>query len=341
MNIKSIMGLFSSDLAVDLGTINTLVYAKDRGVVVNEPSLVAVDRQTGKVEAYGVEAAKMLGRMPARLRAGSPVKDGVIADSDLAEKMLSYCIQKVHNRNYGVRPRIVIGVPYNTTQVEKKALIDSAFRARASEVLLVEESLAAALGADMPIMDPAGSMIVDIGGGTTEVGIISMGGIVFGNSIKCAGIEMDRSIKQYVRRERGLLIGDKTAEELKIKLGSASPLEREISAEVKGRGPGEGVPRTEEIKSHEIREALGECIWKIIDAVHEALEQTPPEITADIMDRGIVLTGGGSLLRNLDRKLMEETGLPVFRSESAFASTVLGIGKMLAEPDLLKQLTLH
>jgi rod shape-determining protein MreB len=309
------LSLFSSDLAIDLGTANTCVYARGKGIVVNEPSIVAINKVTGRVEAVGKDAKDMLGRTPGNIVAIKPMKDGVIADFEVTEKMLTYFIKKAHNRNVWVRPRIVIGVPSEITQVEKRAVKDSAYRAKASEVHLVEEAMAAAIGAGMPITEPSGNMIVDIGGGTTDIAVISLAGIVYSKAVRVAGNEMDEAIIQYVKKQYNLLIGERTAEAIKIEIGSAFPLEERMTMEIKGRHLIEGVPKTITITDEEIREALAETVNVIVDVVRVALERTPPELSADIVDRGIVLTGGGSLLKNLDKRLREETGLPVAMAE--------------------------
>jgi rod shape-determining protein MreB and related proteins len=340
MRIGSIFRFFSSDLAIDLGTANTLVLAKNKGVVVYEPSIVAINKQTGRVEAVGKEAKEMVGRTPGNIIAIRPMKDGVIADFESTEKMLDHFIKKAHNRNMWVRPRIVIGVPSGITQVEKRAVRDAAFRARATEVYIVEEAMAAAIGAGLPITEPSGNMIVDIGGGTTDVAVISLAGIVYSRSVRVAGNEMDEAIIQYIKKKYNLLIGERTAEQVKMELGSAFPLEEELSMEIKGRNLMEGVPKTIVITDSEIREALSDTVQSIINTVHEALEKTPPELSADIMDRGIVLTGGGALLKKLDVRLREETGLPVTVAEQPLYSVVLGAGKMLDNIDLLRKVTL-
>ena len=340
MGIGSIFRFFSSDLAIDLGTANTLVLAKNKGVVVYEPSIVAINKLTGKVEAVGKEAKEMLGRTPGNIVAIRPMKDGVIADFESTERMLDYFIKKAHNRNMWVRPRIVIGVPSEITQVEKRAVRDAAYRARATEVYLVEEAMAAAIGAGLPITEPSGNMIVDIGGGTTDVAVISLAGIVYSRSVRIAGNEMDEAIIQYIKKKYNLLIGERTAEQVKIELGSAFPLEEEISMEIKGRNLMEGVPKTIVISDGEIREALGDTVATIVNTVHEALEKTPPELSADILDRGIVLTGGGALLKKLDVRLREETGLPVTIAEQPLYSVVLGAGKLLDNIDLLRRTSL-
>jgi len=336
---RSLLSIFSNDLAIDLGTANTLVFAKGRGVVVSEPSIVAVNQKTGKVEAVGKEAKEMLGRTPGNIIAIRPMKDGVIADFEHTEKMLDYFIKKAHNnRSFGVRPRIIIGVPSEITQVEKRAVRDSALRAKATEVYLVEQAMVAAIGAGLPITEPTGNMIVDIGGGTTDVAVISMAGIVYSKALRIAGNEMDDDIIQYIKRKYNLLIGERTAEEVKIKIGSAFPLDEEVTMEIKGRDLIEGIPKTIVISDSEIREAISETVSMIIGAVRDALEQTPPELAADIVDKGIVLTGGGSLLKNLDKRLREETGLPISMADDPLASVVLGTGKMLTDFDLLRKI---
>jgi len=337
---RSLLSLFSNDLAIDLGTANTIVFAKGKGIVVNEPSIVAINQKTGRAEAVGKEAKEMLGRTPGNIIAMRPIKDGVIADFETTEKMLDYFIKKAHNRRFAVRPRIVIGVPSEITQVEKRAIRDSAYRAKATEVYLVEQAMAAAIGCGLPIIEPTGSMIVDIGGGTTDVAVISMAGIVTSRSVRVAGNEMDEAIIQHIKRKYNLLIGERTAEEIKIKIGSAFPLDQELTMEIKGRDLVEGVPKTLVVSDEEIREALAETVSVIIETVRIALEQTPPELSADIVDRGIVLTGGGSLLKNLDKRLREETGLPVSMADDPLASVALGTGKMLTEFNLLRRISL-
>jgi len=341
MNLRSIFSLFSSDLAIDLGTANTLVFARGKGIVVNEPSIVAINKNTGEVEAVGKEAKEMVGRTPGNIVAIRPMKDGVIADFKVTERMLNYFIQKAHGRKVLVHPRIIIGVPSEITQVEKKAVTDSAYRAKASEVHLVEQAMVAAIGAGLPITEPSGNMIVDIGGGTTDVAVISLSGIVYSRSVRVAGNEMDDAIMQYLKRKYNLLIGERTAEQIKIQVGSAYPLDRPITMEVKGRNLIEGVPRTITIDDSEIREALSECIATIMNAIRVALERTPPELSADISDRGIVLTGGGAMIKSLDRRIREETGLPVSIAEDPLASVVLGTGKMLTDFKLLRRIAIE
>ncbi len=337
---KSLLSLFSNDLAIDLGTANSLVYCKGRGIVVSEPSIVAVNQKTGKVVAVGKEAKEMLGRTPGNIIAIRPMMDGVIADFEHTEKMLDYFIKKAHNRSIGVRPRIVIGVPSEITQVEKRAVRDSAMKAKATEVYLVEQAMMAAIGAGLPITEPTGNMVVDIGGGTTDVAVISMAGIVYSRAVRVAGNEMDEAIIQYIKRKYNLLIGERTAEEVKMKLGSAFPLDEELTLEIKGRDLVEGVPKTLVVSDEEIRESLAETVATIIEAVRVALEQTPPELSADIVDRGIVITGGGSLLKNLDKRLREETGLPVSVADDPLTSVVMGAGKMLTDFNLLRKVSL-
>jgi rod shape-determining protein MreB and related proteins len=339
--LRSLFSLFSSDLAIDLGTANTCVYVRGKGIVVNEPSIVAINKVNGRVEAVGKEAKEMLGRTPGNIVAIKPMKDGVIADFEVTEKMLAYFIRKAHNnRNVWVRPRIVIGVPSEITQVEKRAVKDSAYRAKASEVHLVEEAMAAAIGAGMPITEPSGNMIVDIGGGTTDIAVISLAGIVYSKAVRVAGNEMDEAIIQYIKKTYNLLIGERTAEAIKMEIGSAFPLEERMTMEIKGRHLIEGVPKTITISDEEIREALAETVSVIVDAVRVALERTPPELSADIVDRGIVLTGGGALLKNLDKRLREETGLPLAMAEDPLSSVVLGAGKMLSDFNLLRKISI-
>jgi rod shape-determining protein MreB len=327
-------------LAIDLGTANTCVYAKHEGIVINEPSIVAIVTATGEVVAVGTEAKAMLGRTPNGISAIKPMKDGVIADFDVTEKMLAHFIKKAQNGNMWIRPRIVIGVPSQITQVEKRAVKDSAHRAKASEVYLVEEAMAAAIGAGMPIGEPAGNMVVDIGGGTTDIAVISLSGIVYCRAVRVAGNEMDEAIIQYIKREYNLLIGERTAEQVKVEMGSAFPLDEPLSMEIKGRDLVKGIPKTIIVSDSEIRDALAETVNVILDAVRVALEQTPPELSADIVDRGIVLTGGGSMLKNLDKRLREETGLPVAMAENPLSSVVNGVGNMLSDFDLLRKISI-
>ena len=335
MGLGSLLSFLSTDLAIDLGTANTCVYAKGRGIVVNEPSMVAVNKVTGRVEAVGTGAKEMLGRTPGNIVAIKPMKDGVIADFEVTEKMLTYFIKKAHNRNVWVRPRIVIGVPSEITQVEKRAVKDSAYRAKASEVHLVEEAMAAAIGANMPVADATGSMVVDIGGGTTEVGVISLGGIVYAKSERTGGDKFDQAIIDYIRRNYGMQISEPTAELIKKQIGSAYPGNEVKEMEVTGRNLAEGLPRKFTVSSNEILEALTEPLNAIVGAVKSALEQTPPELGADIAEKGMVLTGGGALLHNLDRLIMEETGLPVLVAEDPLTCVARGSGRALEEIDRL------
>src|SRR5664279_2824475 len=337
-NLRPLFSLFSNDLAIDLGTANTLVYVRGKGIVVNEPSIVAMNKNTGEVEAVGREAKEMLGRTPGHIVAIRPLKDGVIADFKVTEKMLNYFIQKAHNRKMLVHPRIVIGVPAEITQVERRAVMDSAYRAKASEVYLVEQAMVAAIGAGLPITEPSGNMVVDIGGGTTDIAVISLSGIVYSRSVRMAGNQMDEAIMNYLRRKYNLLIGERTAEQIKIEIGSAYTLDKPLTMEIKGRNLIEGVPKTITIDDSEIREALTECISTIMNAIRVALERTPPELSADISDRGIVLTGGGALLKNLDKRIREETGLPVSIADDPLCSVVLGTGKMLSDFRLLRKI---
>jgi rod shape-determining protein MreB len=341
MNLRALFSLFSSDLAIDFGTANTLVYAKDRGIVVNEPSIVAINKSNGEVEAVGRDAKVMLGRTPADIIAMRPIKDGVIGDFKVAERMLNYFIQKAHGRKMLVHPRIVIGVPSEITQVEKRAVIDSAYRAKASEVHLVEQAMVAAIGAGLPITEPTGNMVADIGGGTTDVAVISLSGIVYSRSVRVAGDNMDDAIMQHVKRRHNLLVGERTAEQIKIQVGSAHPLDKPLTMEIKGRDSIEGIPKTITIDDAEIREALSECVATIIRTIRVALERTPPELSADISDRGIVLTGGGAMLKNLDKRILEETGIPAIIAEEPLASVVLGTSKMLTDFKLLRRIAIE
>ncbi len=336
-------GLFSNDLAIDLGTANTLIYVRGQGIVLSEPSVVAVQKSgnTKRVLAVGKEAKEMLGRTPGSIVAIRPMKDGVIADFEVTEAMLRHFIQKVHNRKALVRPRIMICVPYGITEVEKRAVRESAESAGAREIYLIEEPMAAAIGAGLPITEPSGNMIVDIGGGTTEVAVISLAGIVYSQSVRVAGDKMDEAIIQYLKRKHNLLIGERTAERIKVTVGNAYPSDEMEIMEVKGRDQLAGVPKTLEVNSDEIREAIVEPVNQIVEGVRVALERTPPELAADIVDRGIVLTGGGALLRGLDTLLREETGLPVLVAEDPLSCVVLGSGKALEEIDTLRVVTIQ
>jgi rod shape-determining protein MreB len=342
MLFDSVLGFFSNDLAIDLGTANTLVYVKGRGIVSSEPSVVAVqkdNRGMKKVLAVGKEAKRMLGRTPGSIMAIRPMKDGVIADFEVTEAMLRYFITRVHNRKTLVRSRVIIGVPSGITQVERRAIRESAESAGAREVYLIEEPMASAIGAGLPITEPSGNMIVDIGGGTTEVAVISLSGIVYSKSVRVGGDKMDEAISQYIKRKYNLLVGERTAELIKIQIGTAYPEDEVKTMEVKGRDLVAGIPKTLEINSEEVREALAEPLNAIVEAVRIALERTPPELAADIVDKGIVLAGGGALLRNLDILLREETKLPITIAEDPLSAVVLGAGRALDEITLLKEVT--
>ena len=329
---------FSSDLAIDLGTANTLVYIKGKGIVLREPSMVVVDDRNGRIQAVGLEAKDMLGKTPANIRAIRPMKDGVIADFETTEKMLQYFIKKTRTGNQVLKPRIVIGIPSEITQVERRAVRDAALRARANEVFLIEQAMAAAIGADLPITEPGGNMIVDIGGGTTDVAVISLSGIVIAKSVRVASNEMDEAIIQYIKKKYNLLIGERSAEQVKIKIGSAYPLDEPLEMEIKGRDLTYGIPKTLNINDSEIREALEGVVQTIIEVVKNTLEKTPPELAADIVDRGIILCGGGALLKNLDKRLREETSLPIFIADDPLSSVVLGAGKILENLPLLEKI---
>src|SRR5260370_19646371 len=331
MSFPLISGLRSSDLAIDLGTANTLVFAKGRGVVLSEPSIVAINRVTNVVEAVGKDAKEMVGRTPGNIVAIRPMRDGVIANFEVTEKMLQHFIRKAHNGRSWVSPRVIIGIPSEITQVERRAVEDSAYRAKASEVYLVEEAVAAAIGAGLLITEPHGNIVVDIGGGTTDIAVISLGGIVYARAVRTAGDAMDNAVAEFIKRKYNLLIGERTAEEIKITLGSAFALTESLSMEVRGRNLVEGVPKTITVTDKEIRHALDPSVSSIVDAVRVALERTPPELSGDIIDRGIVLTGGGALLANLDVRLKTETGLPVFIPDDPLTSLVLGPGKLLSD----------
>ena len=332
MFLDQLMGVFSNDVAIDLGTANTLVYLRGKGIVLNEPSVVAVDRTTNKVIAVGKEAKSMLGRTPDEIVAVRPLKDGVIADFEKTEDLLREFIQKALRRRTWVRPRIIICVPSGITEVEKRAVQDSAQHAGAREVLLVPEPIAAAIGVGLPVGKPSGNMIIDIGGGTTEIAVMALNSIVNQQSIRVGGDEMDEAIVQYVKKAYNLLIGEQTAEQIKIKIGSAFRLEQEEEMEIKGRDLVAGIPKTMKISSVEVREALSEPLQQIVDALMQSLEKTPPELASDIVDRGIVMTGGGSLLRGIDMLLREATNLPITVAEDPLSCVVLGTGKILDDP---------
>ena len=340
----TLFGLFSIDLAIDLGTANTLVYVKGKGIVTNEPSMVAVQtdgRDKRKPVAFGKEAKDMCGRTPTGILAVRPMRDGVIADFELTEEMLRYFIHKVHNRRTLVRPRVIVCVPFGITEVEKRAVKESAESAGAREVFLVEEPMAAAIGAGLPITEPCGSMIVDIGGGTTEVAVISLKGIVYSQSLRVGGDKMDEAIINYIKRSYNLSIGERTAENVKIAIGAALPTGENHRIEIKGRDLVGGLPKTIEISEEEIREALTEPLRQIVEIIRQALERTPPELAADIMDRGITLSGGGALLRNLDMLVHQETSLPVVLAEDPLTAVVLGSGRILDHLELLKDVTIQ
>ncbi|HDM75985.1 MAG TPA: rod shape-determining protein [Deltaproteobacteria bacterium] len=340
MIFNSILGWFSNDLAIDLGTANTLVYVKGKGIVLSEPSVVAVrkdGRGGNRVLAVGKEAKMMLGRTPGNIVAIRPMKDGVIADFEVAEAMLRHFIRKVHNRRSLVRPRIIICIPSGVTQVEKRAVRESAESAGAREVFLIEEPMAAAIGAGLPITEPTSNMVVDIGGGTTEVAVISLAGIVYSKSVRVGGDKMDAAILQHIKRKYNLLIGERTAELIKTTIGNAYPTDKVETMLIKGRDLVSGIPKTIEIDSNEIRESIQEQVDAILEVVKVALEQTPPELAADIVDNGIYLTGGGALLKGLDRLLREETGLPISVTDDPLSTVVLGSGKALDNLDILKE----
>jgi rod shape-determining protein MreB len=340
--LNSILGWFSNDLAIDLGTANTLVYVKGEGIVCNEPSVVAVQndsRNSRRVLAIGAEAKKMLGRTPGSIIAIRPLRDGVIADFEITENMLRYFIQKAHHRKLLVRPRIVICVPSGVTPVEKRAVREAAESAGAREVYLIEEPMAAAIGAGLPVTEATGNMIVDIGGGTTEVAVISLSGVVFSRSVRVAGDKMDEAILQHIKRKYSLLIGERTAELIKITIGSAYPGNEIQTMEIRGRDLVAGVPKTIEITDEEIREALMEPVQQVVESIRIALERTPPELVSDILDNGVVLAGGGALLRNLDVLLREETGMPVTLADDPLTAVVMGAGKVLDELSLLRDVS--
>jgi len=337
--INRLFGLFSNDIGIDLGTANTLVYVRDRGIVLREPSVVAIQSGTNRVLAVGEEAKPLLGRTPGSIVAVRPLKAGVIADFEITEAMLRYFIRKVHNRRKMVRPRVIIAVPSGITEVEKRAVKDSATHAGARDVFLIEEPMAAAIGVGLPVQEPAGNMIVDIGGGTTEVALISLAGIVFSRSIRVGGDEMDESIVQYMKRVYNLMIGERTAEEIKIAIGSAYPVEDETTMDVKGRDLVNGLPKTLVVTSEEIREALQEPVSNIVESVRVTLERCPPELSADLVDRGLILAGGGALLRGLDVLVAEQTGLPVHIADDPLSAVAEGTGVVLHELNFLRKMT--
>jgi rod shape-determining protein MreB len=343
MFFNKILGLFSNDLAIDLGTANTLVYVKGKGIVCNEPSVVVIRRDDKKPIAVGAEAKRMIGKTPANITAIRPMKDGVIADFDATGEMLKYFIKKVHNRRSFISPRIIIGVPSGITQVEQRAVKDAAQMSGAREVYLIGEPMAAAIGVGLPVGEPSGNMIVDIGGGTTDVAVISLDGVVHSKAVRVGGDKMDEAIMAYIKRRYNLMIGDMTTEQIKINIGSAYKTNtgEERVMDVKGRDLISGIPKTLTINEEEIREALDEPVNTILDTIKLILENTPPELAADIVDRGIVLAGGGALLRGLDLLIREETGLPVIVAEDPITAVVRGVGKMLDEIDLLKRIAIN
>ncbi len=334
-----ILGLFSSDMGIDLGTASTLVYLKNEGIVLCEPSVVAIEAGTSNVLAVGEEAKRMLGRTPGNIIAIRPMRDGVIADFEITESMLRYFIKKVHNSRRLVRPRVVIAIPSGITEVEKRAVKDSALHAGAREVYMLEEPVAASIGVGLPIQEPSGNMVIDIGGGTTEMAVISLAGVVFSKSIRIGGDEMDDAIINYLKRTYNLMVGERTAEEIKIRIGSGYPLDEEMTMDVRGRDLVAGLPKMISINSEEVREALSEPIAQIVEAVRITLERTPPELSADLIEKGLVLAGGGALLRGLDRLISEETGLPVHIADDPLTAVALGTGKVLSELKYLKKLT--
>ena len=337
--LNALLGIFSHDVGIDLGTANTLVMVRGRGIVIDEPSVVAIDKLSKKILAIGSEAKRMVGRTPANIIAVRPLKDGVISDFEVTERMLHYFIRSVHDRfGMGIpRPRVVLGIPSGVTEVEKRAVHDAALNAGARAVFLVEEPMAAAIGAGLPVMEPHGCMIVDIGGGTTEVAVIALGGIVVSTSIRTAGDEMDQEIIAYARQVHNMLIGERMAEEIKIEAGSAFPLEEEDSIEIRGRDLATGLPKSVDVSTVELRDALSGSIGAIVEAVRSTIEITPPELVADLMYRGIALAGGGALLRGLDRRLAQETKFPVYVAEEPLFSVVQGTGEMLEETEILEK----
>ena len=343
MILDQLIGFFSSDMGIDLGTANTLVLVKDKGIVINEPSVVAVERERygsrAKILAVGKEAKDMVGKTPGNIEAIRPMKDGVIADFDMTEKMIRYFIEKTHRRKSFLRPRIIISVPYGLTQVERKAVRESALSAGAREVFLIEEPMAAAIGANLPIQEPKGNLVVDIGGGTTEIGVISLGGLVISKSIRTAGDKLDTSIVNYVKEKYNLIIGERTGEEIKIAIGSAIQLPKELSMVVKGRDQVSGLLSRIELTSEDVREAMREYLKEIADALKMVLEMMPPDLASDIVENGVVLTGGGALIRGLDKYLSEIVRLPVYIADEPLLAVAKGTGKALAEISLLQQLT--
>jgi rod shape-determining protein MreB and related proteins len=334
---EGITGFLGRDMAVDLGTANTLVYVRGRGIVLNEPSVVAVNTVNGGVLAVGAEAKRMIGRTPAHIRAVRPLKDGVIADFDITEKMLRYFIQKVHHRRWLAKPRIVVCVPSGITGVEQRAVEEACYSAGARAAFIIEEPMAAAIGAGLPIHEPSGNMIVDIGGGTTEVAVISLGGVVTSSSVRVGGDELDEAIIQHVKKEYSVALGERTAEAIKLAIGSAFPTVDDMMAEIKGRDLVSGLPKTIHITAEEVRKAIEEPVNSIIDAVKNTLDRCPPELAADVMDKGMVLTGGGALLKGLDERLKHETGMPIHVAETPLSCVAIGSGKCLEEFEVLKR----
>jgi rod shape-determining protein MreB len=342
MLFHKVIGMFSNDLAVDLGTANTLVFVKGKGIVCNEPSVVVVRKDDKRTIAVGADAKKMLGKTPSNIVAIRPMKDGVIADFDATGEMLKYFIKKVHNRKSFLSPRVIIGVPSGITQVEQRAVKDAAQASGAREVYLIEEPMAAAIGVNLPVGEPSGNMIVDVGGGTTDIAVISLDGIVYSKAVRVGGDKMDESVIAYIKRKYNLLIGDRTSEQIKIEIGSACIVDPDVTKtmEIKGRDLISGIPKTIVITETEIREALHETVTVILDTIRVTLENTPPELAADIVDRGIVLAGGGALLRGLDILIREETGLPVIVPDDPLTAVARGVGKMLDELELLKKIAI-
>ncbi|HUI81623.1 MAG TPA: rod shape-determining protein [Bryobacteraceae bacterium] len=341
MMARSFFGMLSSDLAIDLGTANTLVFARSKGIVVNEPSIVALRRDSGAVEAVGTEAKEMLGRTPEQITAVRPMKNGVIADFKATAQMLHHFVQKAHSRKRLVHPRIVIGIPSEITPVERRAVIDAAYGAKASEVHLVQQPVMAAVGSGLPIAEPIGNMVVDIGGGTTDVAVLSLAGIVYSHSVRVAGNAMDEVIIDHIKHRYNILIGERTAEAIKIEIGSAFPLANPMRMEVKGRDLVGGLPKSIMVNDEEIRDTLSGCVKSIVSAIKIALERTPPELSGDIADRGIVITGGGALLKNLDIRIRQDTGLTVSIADEPLTSVALGAGKMLGDFQLLRKLSVN
>ena len=338
-HFDNVLGMFSSDMGIDLGTASTLVYVKNEGIVLCEPSVVAIEAGTSNVLAVGEEAKRMLGRTPGNIVAIRPMRDGVIADFEITESMLRYFIKKVHNSRRLVRPRVIIAIPSGITEVEKRAVKDSALHAGAREVFMLEEPVAAAIGVGLPIQEPSGNMVIDIGGGTTERAVVSLAGVVFSKSIRIGGDEMDEAIINYLKRTYNLMVGERTSEEIKITIGSGYPMEEEMTMEVRGRDLVAGLPKMITVTSEEVREALSEPIAQIVEAVRITLERTPPELSADLIEKGLILAGGGALLRGFDKLIAEETGLPVHLADDPLTAVALGTGKVLSELKYLKRLT--